>query len=253
MREICECIGFVLTCGANGAQPFSGNEGWRLKILGGAIDKERSWPMMFDLNLHHRGQDNEYRATILEGMVSAISAGIMESMPSCLSAADPFGEFCDSHLERVLSMGMNNASLWCAHHNFQPDILEEAVFKDVMEIARKTLLLVGRLFKTWDLEDFSSYQISDVMMEMWKLRKDGYEDEVSKAFDPTIDGFTMENDFLKGLMDEYRKGEGFTASAAERARSLRKGTHWIHDLEEDEEEREEVIRRIEYEFPRHPT
>ena len=155
-------------------------------------------------------------ATILEGMVSAISAGVMESMPSCLSAADPFGEFCDSHLERVLSMGINNASLWCAHHRFPAETLEEAVFKDVMEIARKTLLLVGRLFKTWEIEDFSSYQISDVIMEMWKLRRDGYEDEVSKAFDSTINGFTMENDFLNGLMDEYRKGEGFTESAAER-------------------------------------
>ena len=67
-----------------------------------------------------------------------------------------------------------------------------------MEIARRTLLLVGRLFDKWDLEDFSSYQISDVMMEMWKLRRMISRTRESPRLSiPTIKGFTMENDFLK--------------------------------------------------------
>ena len=112
MREICECIGFVRHAEPTVLSRSPGNKGWRLKILDGAIDKGRSWPMLFDLVSITEDRENEVRATILEGMVSAISRGIVESMPSCLSAADPFGEFCDSHLERVLSMGMNNASIW---------------------------------------------------------------------------------------------------------------------------------------------
>ena len=78
--------------------------------------------------------------------------------------------------------------------------------------------------------------------------EDGYEDEVSKALDSTIIGFTMENNFLNGLMNT---GKARVQESAAERRSLRKGSHWIHEIEEDEGERDEVIKRIKYEFPRH--
>ena len=251
MREICECICFVLACGASGAQPFSGNEGWKLRILGGAVDKDRPWPMMFDLNVNHRGQNREYRMTILEGMVTAIGKGIMESLPGCLSSADPFAEFCDGHLERVLAMGMNNAAIWSSWHNFDPDILQGRIFEDCMEVSRKTLLLIGRIFRNWGLEGFSSYQISDVMMEMWKLRKDGYHDkDLNKLFDSKIKKFNLESDFLKDLLSEYENQSGFKDWASETGIRLSKHDGWIFGPEEIGE-RENVEKRINYAFPRH--
>ena len=53
-------------------------------------------------------------------------------------------------------------------------------------------------------------------------------------------------------MDEYRKGEGFQASAAERARSLREEYDWIHEVA-DEEERKRLSGESNTYSPATPT